>query len=82
MTKASENPSSNQLMPEPTWDAGVGRTTKDGRLLALSPAPVVAGLQTVDANAGPENKVVNWLGLQSSHLPFVEKALKNVRCYG
>jgi len=56
MTKASDNPPSNQPLPEPNWEAGVRRTIKDGRLLALSPAPVVARLQTVDANAGLQKK--------------------------
>src|SRR5690554_2178526 len=40
MTKANESPSPTQTSPEPDWEAGVRRTTQEGRLLALGPAPV------------------------------------------
>src|SRR5690554_3496884 len=70
MTKASENPSFNQLSPEPKWEAGARRNTKDGRSLALSPAPVVTGVRTVDVNAWIRRKTDQWLDLQGGNLLF------------
>lgn len=70
MNKASENPPSNQLSPEPSWEAGLRRTTKDGRLLALSPIPAGTGERAVDANAWIRRKTEGWLDLQGGNLLF------------
>ncbi|MBR9872171.1 MAG: hypothetical protein GYB26_13635, partial [Gammaproteobacteria bacterium] len=70
MTKASENPPSNQPSPEPSWEAGLRRTTKDGRLLALSPEPVTTGERAVDVNSWIRRKTDGWLDLQHGNLLF------------
>lgn len=70
MTKANESPSPTQTSPEPGWEAGVRRTTKDGRLLALSPEPVTTGERAVDVNAWIRRKTEGWLDLQHGNLLF------------
>ncbi|MBK1886801.1 hypothetical protein [Marinobacter sp. DY40_1A1] len=70
MTKANENPLTNQLPPEPNWEAGVRRITKEGRLLALTPKPVVTGERAVDVNAWIRRKTEGWLDLQNGNLLF------------
>src|SRR5690554_4795731 len=70
MTKANESPSPTQTSPEPDWEAGVRRTTKDGRLLALSPEPVTTGERAVDVNAWIRRKTEGWLDLQHGNLLF------------
>ena len=70
MTKANESPSPTQTSPEPGWEAGVRRTTKDGRLLALSPEPVTTGERAVDVGAWIRRKTDGWLDLQNGNLLF------------
>lgn len=70
MTKANESPSPTQTSPEPGWEAGVRRTTKDGRLLALSPEPVTTGERAVDVGAWIRRKTEGWLDLQNGNLLF------------
>src|SRR5690554_3413157 len=70
MTKANESPSPTQTSPEPDWEAGVRRTTKDGRLLALSPEPATTGERAVDVNAWIRRKTDGWLDLQNGNLLF------------
>jgi len=61
---------------ESTWEAGVRCTTKDGRLLVLSPEPVMTGERAVDVNAWIRRKTNGWLDLQGGNLLFgVEFAL-------
>ena len=70
MTKANQSPSPNQTSPEPDWEVGVRRTTKDGRLLALSPEPATTGERAVDVNAWIRRKTDGWLDLQHGNLLF------------
>lgn len=70
MTKANVNPSSNQVSSEPNWEAGARRIIKEGRLLALSPKPVVTGERAVDINAWIRRKAEGWLDLQGGNLLF------------
>ena len=70
MTKANESPSSTQTSPEPDWEVGARRTTKDGRLLALSPEPATTGERAVDVNAWIRRKTEGWLDLQHGNLLF------------
>jgi len=70
MTKANQSPSPNQTSPEPDWEVGVRRTTKDGRLLALSPEPATTGERAVDVNAWIRRKTDGWLDLQNGNLLF------------
>lgn len=46
------------------------RTTKDGRLLALSPEPATTGERAVDVNAWIRRKTEGWLDLQHGNLLF------------
>ncbi len=62
MTKANESPSSTQTSPEPDWEVGARRTTKDGRLLALSPEPATTGERAVDVNAWIRRKTEGLAG--------------------
>ena len=71
MTKANESPSPTQTSPEPGWEAGVRRTTKDGRLLALSPEPVTTGERAVDVGAWIRRKTEGWLDVQGGDWLFV-----------
>ncbi len=61
-------------MPQPlselNWEAGARRTTKDGRLLALSPEPVDTGERAVDVNAWIRRRAEGWLDLQGGNLLF------------
>ncbi|MDP4547700.1 hypothetical protein [Marinobacter sp. MDS2] len=70
MTKANESPSPTQTSPEPDWEVGARRTTKDGRLLALSPEPATTGERAVDVNAWMRRKTEGWLDLQHGNLLF------------
>src|SRR5690554_6379730 len=70
MTKANESLSPTQTSPEPDWEAGVRRTTQEGRLLALGPAPVATGERAVDVNAWIRRKTYVWLDLQDGKLLF------------
>ncbi|QBM18822.1 hypothetical protein MARI_29650 [Marinobacter sp. JH2] len=70
MAKANESPLSNRPLSEPSWEAGVRRTTKDSRLLALSPEPVTTGERAVDVNAWIRRKTDGWLDLQHGNLLF------------
>lgn len=70
MTKANESPSPTQASPEPDWEAGVRRTTQEGRLLALGPAPVATGERAADVNAWIRRKTGGWLDLQGGNLLF------------
>ena len=70
MTKANESPSPTQTSPEPDWEAGVRRTTQEGRLLALGPAPVATGERAADVNAWIRRKTEGWLDLQNGNLLF------------
>ena len=70
MTKANESPSPTQTSPEPDWEAGVRRTTQEGRLLALGPAPVATGERAADVNAWIRRKTEGWLDLQHGNLLF------------
>lgn len=70
MTKANESPSQTQTSPEPDWEAGVRRTTQEGRLLALGPAPVATGERAADVNAWIRRKTDGWLDLQHGNLLF------------
>ena len=53
---------------ESNWEAGVRRTTKDRRLLVLSPEPVMTGARAVDVNAWIRRKTDGWLDLQGGNL--------------
>ena len=55
---------------ESNWEAGVRRTTKDRRLLVLSPEPVMTGARAVDVNAWIRRKTDGWLDLQGGNLLF------------
>jgi len=55
---------------ESNWEAGVRRTTKDRRLLVLSPEPVMTGARAVDVNAWIRRKTEGWLDLQHGNLLF------------
>ncbi|MDX5440943.1 MAG: hypothetical protein LPK15_10940 [Alteromonadaceae bacterium] len=70
MTTANESPSPTQTSPEPDWEAGVRRTTQEGRLLALGPAPVTTGERGADVNAWIRRKTEGWLDLQNGNLLF------------
>ncbi|MCD1630549.1 hypothetical protein [Marinobacter shengliensis] len=70
MTTANESPSPTQTSPEPNWEAGVRRTTQEGRLLALGPAPVTTGERGADVNAWIRRKTEGWLDLQNGNLLF------------
>ena len=70
MAKENENPSSTNTSRECDWEVGVRRTTKDGRLLALSPEPVTTGERAVDVNAWIRRKTDGWLDLQHGNLLF------------
>jgi hypothetical protein len=70
MTKANESPSPTQTSPEPDWETGVRRTTQEGRLLALGPAPVATGSRAADVNAWIRRKTDGWLDLQHGNLLF------------
>src|SRR5690554_7223796 len=70
MPKADEKPSSIQALSEPSWEAGLRHTTKDGRLLALSPEPVATGERAVDVNSWIRRKTDGWLDLQGGNLLF------------
>src|SRR5690554_5783735 len=70
MPTADENPSLPQPLSEPNWEAGLRRTTKDGRLLALSPEPVATGERAVDVNSWIRRKTERWLDLQGGNLLF------------
>ncbi|MDX1757887.1 MAG: hypothetical protein R3175_17675 [Marinobacter sp.] len=67
---AQEHTSATSPISEPAWEAGVRRTTQDGRLLALSPAPVTTGERAVDVNAWIRRKTEHWLDLQHGNLLF------------
>jgi len=70
MPEANKISSSTQSPSEPNWEAGERRTTKDGRLLALSPEPVVTGEWAVDVNTWIRRKTEGWLDLQGGNLLF------------
>ncbi len=70
MAKANESPLSNRPLSEPSWEAGVRRTTKDSRLLALSSEPLTTGERAVDVNAWIRRKTDGWLDLQHGNLLF------------
>src|SRR5690554_6618513 len=70
MTKANESPSPTQTSPEPDWEAGVRRTTQEGRLLALGPAPVATGERAADVNTWIRRNTEGWLDLQNGNLLF------------
>lgn len=70
MPEANKNPTSIQSLSEPNWEAGARRTTKDGRLLALSPEPVDTGERAVDVNAWIRRRTEGWLDLQGGNLLF------------
>jgi len=70
MTKENESPSSTQASCESDWEVGVRRTTKDGRLLALSPKPLTTGERAVDVNSWIRRKTEGWLDLQHGNLLF------------
>ncbi|WP_396622114.1 hypothetical protein [Marinobacter sp. W-8] len=57
-------------MSDSSWEAGARRTTKDGRLLALSPEPVMTGEREVDVNTWIRRKTDGWLDLQHGNLLF------------
>lgn len=59
-----------QTMSDSSWEAGARRTTKDGRLLALSPEPVMTGEREVDVNTWVRRKTEGWLDLQHGNLLF------------
>ena len=59
-----------QPLSGPNWEAGLRRTTKDGRILALSPQPVVTGERTIDVNSWIRRKTEGWLDLQNGNLLF------------
>ena len=59
-----------QTMSDSSWEAGARRTTKDGRLLALSPEPVDTGERAVDVNAWIRRRTEGWLDLQGGNLLF------------
>jgi len=83
MTKANESPSPTQTSPEPGWEAGVRRTTKDGRLLALSPEPVTTGERAVDVGAWIRRKTEGWLDVQGGDWLFgAEFALMFLSLFG
>ncbi|WP_150112675.1 hypothetical protein [Marinobacter nitratireducens] len=46
------------------------RTTQEGRLLALGPAPVATGSRAADINAWVRRKTEGWLDLQNGNLLF------------
>ncbi|MGF2686683.1 hypothetical protein ACQUWM_09305 [Marinobacter sp. DUT-3] len=52
------------------WEPGARRTSEEGQLLALSPAPVATGGRAVDANAWIRRKSERWLDLQGGNLLF------------
>lgn len=68
-TKANENSSTVFPSSESDWEPGVRRTTGEGQLLALSPAPVATGEQAVDVNAWIRRKNEAWLDLRNSNPP-------------
>ncbi|TVT33696.1 hypothetical protein [Marinobacter vinifirmus] len=70
MHTADETPSLPQPLSEPDWEAGVRRTTQEGRLLALGPAPVATGERAADVNAWIRRKTDGWLDLQHGNLLF------------
>lgn len=70
MPEANKNPTSIQSLSEPNWEAGARRTTKDGRLLALSPEPVDTGERAVDVNAWIRRRTEGWRDLQGGNLLF------------
>ncbi|MDP4547698.1 hypothetical protein [Marinobacter sp. MDS2] len=70
MTKENENPLSTNTSRESDWEVGARRTTKEGRLLALSPEPVTTGKRAVDVNAWIRRKTDGWLDLQHGNLLF------------
>ncbi|MGF2686682.1 hypothetical protein ACQUWM_09300 [Marinobacter sp. DUT-3] len=52
------------------WEPGARRTTQDGKMLAISPAPVTTGERAVDANSWIRRKTGEWLDLQGGNLLF------------
>jgi hypothetical protein len=70
MINANENPSTGSPSSEPGWKPGVRRTTEEGELLALSPAPVATGERAVDVNAWIRRKNETCLDLQNGNLLF------------
>lgn len=70
MTTDRESLPSKDTPHEAPWEPGVRRTTQDGQLLALSPAPVATGERAVDANAWIRRKTKGWLDLQGGNLLF------------
>ncbi|RBW50233.1 hypothetical protein [Marinobacter sp. F3R11] len=70
MTNANENSSTVFPSSEPGWEPGVHRTSEEGELLALSPAPVATGERAVDVNAWIRRKNEAWLDLQNGNLLF------------
>jgi hypothetical protein len=70
MPEANKSPTFIQSLSEPNWEAGARRTTKDGRLLALSPEPVDTGERAVDVNAWIRRRTEGWLDLQGGNLLF------------
>ncbi|TGN39956.1 hypothetical protein [Marinobacter confluentis] len=54
----------------PVLPPGARRTTQDGQILALSPAPVATGERAVDANSWIRRKTEGWLDLQGGNLLF------------
>ncbi len=70
MCQVSEGRKCVQIMSDSSWEAGARRTTKDGRLLALSPEPVMTGEREVDVNTWIRRKTDGWLDLQHGNLLF------------
>src|SRR5690554_4070146 len=70
MSTEREQPDPKEPPPEPAWQPGVRRTTRDGRVLALSPLPVTSGEYAVDVNAWLRRKTSTWLDLQGGNLLF------------
>ncbi|MDX5385466.1 MAG: hypothetical protein LPK15_10945 [Alteromonadaceae bacterium] len=70
MHTTDETPSLPQPLSEPNWEAGLRRSTKDGRLLALSPEPAMTGERAVDVNTWIRRKTESWLDLQNGNLLF------------
>lgn len=70
MTTDRESSPSKDAPHEALWEPGARRTTQDGQILALSPAPVATGERAVDTNAWIRRKTEGWLDLQGGNLLF------------
>ncbi|MFL1456297.1 hypothetical protein ACJO5Y_17800 [Marinobacter sp. GN3S48] len=70
MTTDKQNSSSIDTSTGSIWEPGARRTSQEGQLLALSPAPVTTGERAVDANSWIRRKTEGWLDLQGGNLLF------------